>query len=51
MLDGCGGHLEDEDGGLLGQGTYLELVLAGLGLRRRVEEVNCENLFHNESVS
>jgi hypothetical protein len=25
--------------------AYLELVLAGLGRRARVEEVNCENLF------
>lgn len=24
--------------------TYLELVLAGLSLRRRVEEIDCENL-------
>ena len=51
MLDGCGRHPEDENGGLLGRGMYLELVLAGLGLRRRVEEINCENLFHDESVS
>jgi len=39
--------MEDDDQGWWDGWTYLELVLSGLGLRRWVEEVECENLLRS----